>query len=74
MVFNEKKAVAAFVKRKKANLSKQVSNSSLYAGAPMYFYCRYCGIQTDVLPESYTSVPRTICAPCIELESKGLIP
>jgi len=50
-----------------------IDNGSLYAGSPMYFYCRKCRTQTDVLPESYITRPKTICDPCKILEDHGLI-
>lgn len=50
------------------NVPKQMDNSSLYAGSPMYFYCKNCGHESDRKPESYTSSPRRYCAPCKELK------
>ncbi len=52
------------------NAPKQINNSTLPAGSPMYFYCRICGHQSDVLPESYTSSPKTHCKECQELKKE----
>jgi hypothetical protein len=50
------------------NCPKQVNNSSLYAGSPMFFYCQLCGHESDRLPESYTCMPKKHCAKCLELK------
>ena len=50
------------------NCPKQIDNSSLYAGSPMYFYCKVCGHQSDVKPEGYMSTPKRYCDPCWELK------
>jgi hypothetical protein len=62
-------ALASLEARKaQAKILGKVNNASLYAGSPMYFYCRVCGLETDVLPESYTEEPCTLCTPCEELK------
>jgi hypothetical protein len=67
-------ALKQFNKRKKANKKKkQVDNASLPAGAPMYFYCRFCGQHTETLPEGYFGKAKTICDPCNLLYLHGLI-
>lgn len=66
----KQKALAAFEKRK-ANPPEQVDNSSLYAGSPMYYYCRMCGHQSDVLPESHLSRPRQLCIDCQLIKDMG---
>jgi len=61
--------------RKAANpVSGHINNAKLPAGAPMYFYCKYCGVPTETLPELYTKKPLTICDPCKELDKLGAIP
>ncbi len=65
-------ALAALAKRKKENKNrKRIDNEKLYAGSPMYFYCRSCGAEFSV-PENYTSRPYD-CDACIELKEKGWI-
>jgi hypothetical protein len=67
--------VKNFRKRKAENAKKeQINNARLPAGSPMYFYCRYCGDSTAVLPEGYTCKPRTVCVPCEGLEQLGEMP
>jgi len=74
MELNVDVAVEQFVKRFRENQDKgQVDNSTLYAGSPMYYYCRHCSELTEVLPESHRSAPKTICEPCKVLEAHGLI-
>lgn len=62
-----------FKKRKAKWKGKQVNNASLYAGSPMYYYCKFCGCETDVLPESHWSAPKRVCDPCEILHDHGLI-
>jgi len=69
-----KTAMKQFEKRKKKNSKEaKIDNSSLYAGSPMYFYCKFCDAQTDVLPECYIGKPKQICTPCEVLHIHGLI-
>ena len=65
--------MAQFKKRQKAHKGKQIDNSSLPAGSPMYFYCKFCGAPTDTLPESYTCCPKQVCDPCEILHAHGLV-
>ena len=54
--------------RRKANVGQQIDNSSLPAGANMYYYCRCCGAQTAVLPEGwYRERPPKYCEECKKL-------
>lgn len=54
--------------RREANVGKQVDNSSLHAGSPMYYYCLCCGAQTAVLPEGwYRERPPRYCDACLAL-------
>jgi hypothetical protein len=69
---DQKKALAALAVRiKKSKLEKKVDNGSLYAGSPMHYYCRICGLTSDVLPESHIGQPRRYCAACQELVDHG---
>ncbi len=65
-------ALEAFKKRKAAP-KQQVDNSSLRAGAPMYYYCHGCGDLADKLPETHKDRPRRFCAACKPLHEHGLI-
>ena len=62
-----------FEQRKKDNAGKQIDNSRLHAGSPMYFYCRHCGVQTEVCPEGYMWRPKRVCDDCEKLVAQGLI-
>lgn len=46
------------------NPMEQIDNGRSYAGSPMYFYCKMCGYQSDVKPESYSDRPNRHCGPC----------
>jgi len=49
--------------RLKINRKKpKVDNGSLYAGSPMYFYCKGCEAEI-VVPESYIARPK-FCDDC----------
>jgi hypothetical protein len=66
-------AMEQYNKRKEANKGKQIDNSSMQAGSPMYYYCRFCSVHTQTLPESHSSAPKTVCDPCKILHDHGLI-
>lgn len=74
IAFNAEVALAQFEKRVKENAGKQVNNSSLPAGSPMFYYCRFCGAHICTLPELHTQFVRDICTPCDALLTHGLIP
>ena len=57
----------------KAKEIGRINNSTLYAGSPMHFYCRYCGLESDCLPESYTERPNHVCRPCGDMEREGYL-
>lgn len=54
-----------FETRKKQN-SKIVrkNNAALYAGSPMYYYCRSCGAEM-IEPESHSWPAPRYCSDCI---------
>lgn len=63
-------ALKALAKRRK-NQPRQVDNASLYAGSPMYYYCKSCGHEADVLPEGHLGRPRQLCGECQALKDLG---
>lgn len=67
-------AIASFVERyKKHSVEKKIDNSSLYAGSPMYFYCRGCTVHHATLPESYITPAPKYCDSCQVLVNHGLM-
>jgi hypothetical protein len=66
----KKHALAELAKRRK-NQPKQIRNSSLPAGYPMYFYCQTCGHIADTKPESYIFAPKSLCDECQALKDLG---
>ncbi|MBL8830353.1 MAG: hypothetical protein JNM18_25470 [Planctomycetaceae bacterium] len=50
---------------------EKIENADLPAGSPMYFYCRHCGIPSEVLPEDYVFPPLQECSQCQGLKSEG---
>lgn len=72
--FDAKLAMQKYEERKAHYAGKQIDNSSLPAGSPMYFFCKFCGAPTDTLPEGYfLSRPKMVCDPCEMLHVHGLI-
>ena len=67
-------AMENYRKRKAAYQGKQINNSALHAGSPMHYYCKFCYIQTEVLPESHTRTPKVRCTACDVLEQNGFLP
>ncbi len=56
------KAFATRVERWKDH--KRINNASLYAGSPMYYYCRLCGAEM-VLPEAHICMAPRYCTDCV---------
>jgi endogenous inhibitor of DNA gyrase (YacG/DUF329 family) len=68
----KEKALEQFVRRKRyAFQIEKIDNSGLHAGSPMYFYCKHCGIPTEVLPEDYLFPPLRECSQCQGLQKEG---
>lgn len=58
-------------RRAMANRVGQIDNSSLYAGSPMHYYCRHCGLATETLPETHLSSPKRVCDDCKTMIEAG---
>lgn len=69
-----KVAMVMYVNRRLEAHGKQIDNSRLYAGSPMFYYCEFCGQHTETLSESHWKIPVTVCVPCKELNKIGLLP
>ncbi|MFA5870430.1 MAG: hypothetical protein WC842_00875 [Candidatus Paceibacterota bacterium] len=66
-----KKFALEQLEKRRKNKPEQIDNTSLYAGSPMYFYCKSCGHLADTLPESYISKPKDLCDECQALKDLG---
>lgn len=53
-------------KEKNKNI-KRVNNQDLYAGSPVYYYCRDCS-EEMILPETHIEPAPRLCFPCKKLE------
>lgn len=72
--FNADLAMEQYHKRVEENKGQQVDNSSLPAGAPMYYYCGKCRKHVATLPEGwFGSPPPRHCDPCQVLVDHGLV-
>lgn len=70
----EERMVENFITRYNENKDKKrVDNSSLYAGSPMYYYCRACMAFITTLPETHLSAPPRYCEYCSDLRDKALM-
>lgn len=71
----QKDMLEGLKKRKKEGKKvKQIDNGSLYAGSPMYYYCRLCGLLAATLPETHTCAAPKHCGPCKEMIAAGYDP
>jgi hypothetical protein len=71
----EQRQIDHYVERvKAAEKETHVDNSSLYAGSPMYYYCRECGVFITSLPESHTCAAPSLCDGCKKLTDQELLP
>jgi len=57
-------------RREKYKDRKKINNSSLYAGSPMYYYCKSCN-EEMVLPESHACAAPSLCDECKALKEFG---
>ena len=65
-------ALRALDERKREALKQErVDNASLPVGSPMYYYCKFCRLLTDVLPESHVGPPQKYCDECQKLKDAG---
>lgn len=70
--YAKEKACEQFVRRRRyAFQIEKIDNSGLHAGSPMYFYCKECGVPTEVLPEDYLFTPFSQCSQCKGLKDEG---
>jgi hypothetical protein len=63
-------AVKSFRLRRQAAKGKQIKNDELYAGSPMYFYCKDCGVPVAILNEDWLDPPPDRCEQCSSLPAE----
>ena len=61
-------------RRKEAEGIEQVNNASLFAGSPMYYYCKLCGLLAAKLPETHWGPAPRHCEPCKAMIAAGFDP
>ena len=71
MTKKEKACEQFKVRRRLAQQIEKIENQGLHAGSPMFFYCRHCGIPTEVLPEDFVFQPMLECSQCQGLKAEG---
>lgn len=69
-IMSEKESALLALAERKSNPPEKIDNSSLYAGSPMFFYCKVCD-GTIVLPESFTCAVPKLCVECDFLKEMG---
>ena len=68
-------ALNELIIRLEENASKEkISNGSLRAGSPMYYYCQLCTVLVATLPESHTQQAPKYCDGCKKLKDEGWLP
>lgn len=65
----KEKALIALAERQE-NPPEKIDNWKLYAGSPMYFYCKICD-GAIVLPESFTCAVPKLCNECDFMKDMG---
>ena len=65
---------AEFAKRYAKYRGKQIDNSSLPAGSPMYYYCKGCEALLETRPEGWFGRgPEPYCTSCTILAAHGML-
>ena len=67
---SEKEKALIALQERQDNPPTKIDNASLYAGSPMFFYCKVCD-GTIVLPESFTCAVPKLCVECDFLKEMG---
>ncbi len=67
---SEKEKALIALQERQANPPEKIDNASLYAGSPMFFYCKVCD-GTIVLPENFTCAVPKLCIECDFLKEMG---
>lgn len=59
------------LEERRAHPPERIDNASLYAGSPMYYYCKSCGHLAAELPEGHWDRPPRLCGECQALKDCG---
>lgn len=71
----DQRHIDQFWKRKAAWLKRpRVNNAELFAGSPMWYYCKGCGKLLAQLPETHIERPPQHCDGCAYLIEHALMP
>lgn len=62
---------ALALRRAENSQKEKINNASLYAGSPMYYYCKSCDALAATLPECHISPAPRFCGPCRDLFDQG---
>ena len=68
----EREKVLIALRERQENPPKKIDNGSLYAGSPMYFYCKLCQAEI-VLPEDFICAVPQLCNDCNFIKDKGFV-
>lgn len=75
MTDSQKTMLAGLKRRKKeAKGIEKINNATLYAGSPMYYYCRLCGLLAATLPETHSCPAPRYCEPCDRMLDQAFDP
>ena len=58
-------------RKEESKTIEKIDSSTLYAGSPMYYYCRMCGLLAATLPESHIEPAPRHCEPCKVMVNQG---
>ena len=62
-------AIAQFIARYHQCKHRAKKNEDRPAGDPMVYFCRHCGMVSDILPEDFfKAMPRSTCSMCDRME------
>jgi hypothetical protein len=69
---SEQRLRALLERREKNKNIVKKNNAALWAGSPMYYYCRSCD-EEMALPEAHTCAAPRLCRGCQALFNAGLL-
>jgi hypothetical protein len=70
----EKEALEQFIRRVAYSRNiKKIDSYGSHGGSPSYFYCKHCGIPTEVFPEPPAFPVREECSQCIFIQENNIL-